>query len=289
MKCLIVDDDELCLSIMEEMLNALGHFDVTACLTAHDALTVIGESETPFECLFLDIDMPHMDGVTLCGAIRAQEIYRDVPIVMVTAKTGREHVKAAFGVGATDYITKPYSLEDLQSRISAIQVAVQRDSPIEDGGKLISLTAMDNYLLQIERGGLFATSILTIKIEDFDLIEQQVSNAEKRSILQKFAVSTLSAFSATDALIAYAGDGVLASIINSQNVDVPAFEVAIERRLSAQIRAETLAYSSPLNVIVSGVENISLSDEEGQSVFHLHCKIHDAAHYRRSVPKLRIV
>lgn len=287
MKCLIVDDDEISLLIMKEMLVALGHTDLTTCISAHEALDVIDRSDVDFDCLFLDIEMPTMDGVELCEAVRAVPAYRDVPVIMVTVKTGREHVKAAFGAGATDYITKPYSIDELESRFSAMQVAVNKVKPFDGVDRFISLTAMDNFLLQIERGGLFATNILTVKIDDFEHFRKQASSSELKELLHEFAVSTLSGLSDTDALIAYAGKGILACVTNTRAVDVWSLENHVSECLFHQLSAEMSALVYQPKITVSAMQSISLQEREGESVFRLHCKIYDASEPRLNAQRSR--
>ena len=277
MKTLIVDDDEISLQIMKEMLISLGHTDITTCISGFDAIDIICRSDVNFDCLFLDVEMPAIDGVELCEFVRSVPDYTDVPIVMVTVKTGRQHVKAAFGAGATDYITKPYSIDELESRISAVQVAVSKDENIERVDRFISLTAMDNFLLQIERGGLFATNILTVKIEDFEQFRRRATTSELKNLLREFVVSTLAGLSDADALVAYAGNGVLACVSNTRAVDVVSLENLISERLLGKVSVEMRRNTYRPMVTVSTVQNISLQEREGESVFRLHCKIYDAS------------
>lgn len=275
MKCLVVDDDEISLQIMKEMLISLGHRDTTACISAPDALDVLDRND--FDCLFLDVEMPIMDGITLCDAVRARPAYKDVPIVMVTAKTGGEHVKAAFRAGATDYITKPYTTDELASRISAMQVVVNKDRSFDGVDRFISLTAMDNFLLQIERGGLFATNVLTIKVEGFELFQRRASSSEMKSFLRAFAVNTMASLSDTDSLVAYAGKGVLACVTTTRAVDIADLEYRISELFLNQCDAGMLRSIGRSNVTVSAMESIILQEREGKSVFRLHCKIYEAS------------
>ena len=66
----------------------------------------------------LDVMMPKMDGFTLASKIR--DINPDIPFMFLTAKTMRDDVKAGFELGADDYITKPFSMEEVVFRIEAI-------------------------------------------------------------------------------------------------------------------------------------------------------------------------
>lgn len=286
-RCLVVDDDEISLLIMKEMLMALGQNDVTICSSAQDALKIINESATAFDHLFLDIEMPNMGGVELCNIIRQQDAYRDTPIIMVTVKKGREDVKAAFGAGATDYITKPYSVDELESRLSAIRVAPNKRKSFDGVDRFISLTAMNNYLLQIERGGLFATNILTIKIDNYADLKTQTTQGELRNVLRDFARCTLTSLSDTDALVAYAGNGILACVTNTRKLDAHAVEHRISTQLFDTNRQTSTATRLVSGVSASTIQSISLEEREGESVFKLHCKIYDATEPRLHAKRYR--
>jgi two-component system OmpR family response regulator len=71
-----------------------------------------------FNFLILDVMMPHMDGFTLAKEIR--EIDRKVPILFLTAKAMKDDKLQGFALGADDYLTKPFSMEELVARINAI-------------------------------------------------------------------------------------------------------------------------------------------------------------------------
>jgi DNA-binding response OmpR family regulator len=71
-----------------------------------------------FGLCILDIMMPEMDGLTLAGEIR--ELNPDMPVIFLTAKNQKEDVIEGFKTGADDYITKPFSMEELLYRIEAI-------------------------------------------------------------------------------------------------------------------------------------------------------------------------
>jgi len=75
-------------------------------------------SKESFSLCILDIMMPEMDGLTLAKEVRSQN--PDIPIIFLTAKNMKENVIEGFQAGADDYITKPFSMEELLYRIEAI-------------------------------------------------------------------------------------------------------------------------------------------------------------------------
>jgi DNA-binding response OmpR family regulator len=84
------------------------------------ATGVIAEAERRNPALFLlDLMLPGIEGFHLCRSIRSHYVLRTVPIIVLTARTGRQDRELAFESGANDYITKPFRPVDLISRVTA--------------------------------------------------------------------------------------------------------------------------------------------------------------------------
>jgi two-component system chemotaxis response regulator CheY len=77
-------------------------------------------NSSPFDLVFLDWNMPEMDGFSLLQKCRADVRFKNLPIVMVTAESERQYVLKALSAGATDYITKPFSNETLRQKIAVL-------------------------------------------------------------------------------------------------------------------------------------------------------------------------
>jgi CheY-like chemotaxis protein len=84
-------------------------------------LELIDAVVSGFDCFILDVQMPGMDGIELCGQIRAIEVYKDTPIIMNTAVADRDYIDAAFAAGATDYLTKPVDEVEVKARLGVIE------------------------------------------------------------------------------------------------------------------------------------------------------------------------
>ena len=78
----------------------------------------IARAERP-DLILLDWILPGCDGLTVCRTLRAEgdPRLRDVPVVLLTAQTGTEHITAGFAAGATDYVTKPFRIAHVRSRV----------------------------------------------------------------------------------------------------------------------------------------------------------------------------
>lgn len=114
-KVLLVEDDPNLGTLLKEYLEAKGYSTILA-KNGKEGYDVF--SKDKFNICILDVMMPVKDGYTLAKEIRA--IDNNVPIVFLTAKSMKEDAIEGFKVGADDYITKPFSMEELLMRIIAI-------------------------------------------------------------------------------------------------------------------------------------------------------------------------
>ena len=114
-KILLCEDDENLGMLLREYLQAKG---LVAELCADGEAGFKAFLKTKFDICVLDVMMPKKDGFTLAQEIRSANT--DVPIIFLTAKTLKEDILEGFKLGADDYITKPFSMEELVFRIEAI-------------------------------------------------------------------------------------------------------------------------------------------------------------------------
>jgi CheY-like chemotaxis protein len=115
-KALVVDDNADIRTIVAAVLQAanLGLKVVTA-QDGFEALDLAG-TERP-DIVILDISMPDMDGFEVCRQLRADPKTAATPVLMLTANDGETHVTQGFGVGADDYVVKPFRREELVARV----------------------------------------------------------------------------------------------------------------------------------------------------------------------------
>ena len=112
---LLCEDDENLGMLLREYLNAKG-YAADLCPDGEEGYKAFLKNQYDL-CVF-DVMMPKKDGFTLTQEIR--QINTDVPIIFLTAKTLKEDVLEGFKIGADDYLTKPFSMEELTFRIEAI-------------------------------------------------------------------------------------------------------------------------------------------------------------------------
>ena len=114
-RILLVEDDPSLGTLLEEYLNAKG-FETKLADDGNKGYDVF--CKNTFDLLLLDVMMPHKDGITLAKEIRMND--KNVPIIFLTAKSMKEDTIEGFNAGGDDYITKPFSMEELLVRINAV-------------------------------------------------------------------------------------------------------------------------------------------------------------------------
>jgi two-component system OmpR family response regulator len=122
---LLAEDDENLGNLLQTFLKSKG-FEVD--LARNGKIAFERFNQQPFDFCILDVMMPVMDGFTLAREIR--EIDKQVPILFLTAKTLKEDKLEGFATGADDYLTKPFSMEELLARMNAILRRI--DSDVKD-------------------------------------------------------------------------------------------------------------------------------------------------------------
>ena len=132
---LVVDDDIRIRRMMQYMLEMEG-YGVVSAASGKEALDLV-DTEAP-DIILLDIMMPGMDGVEVCQRIRR---YSSTPIIMVTAKGDDTEKVRGLDSGADDYVTKPFSADELVARVRAVlrrQTAEREHTePKFSSGKLV--------------------------------------------------------------------------------------------------------------------------------------------------------
>jgi two-component system, chemotaxis family, chemotaxis protein CheY len=127
-KILIVDDFETVRLFLRNALNQIGLENIEEAGDGKEALQVIEDfrkrSEN-FDIVFCDWNMPEMTGIELLNHVRRTAHLKDLPFVMVTAESETVSIETALKSGATDYITKPFTVDGLRDKIESILKRLQ--------------------------------------------------------------------------------------------------------------------------------------------------------------------
>lgn len=113
----VVDDDPEMLRAIELMLKLSGITVKTAGSGVAGFMLV--KREVP-DVVVLDIMMPDMDGYDVCRRLKLLPETKDIPIIFLTAKAGNEHMQQGLSLGAQGYISKPFELEELVSKVREV-------------------------------------------------------------------------------------------------------------------------------------------------------------------------
>jgi DNA-binding response OmpR family regulator len=126
---LLAEDDNNLGLLLRNYLKAK-KYETSLCVDGKDALEEF--TRAPYDLCILDIMMPEMDGLALAKAIR--NIDQEIPIFFLTAKNLEENIIEGFKTGADDYITKPFSMEELLYRIEAVFRRTAGSVTVKDDG-----------------------------------------------------------------------------------------------------------------------------------------------------------
>src|SRR5688500_5798442 len=123
LRILVVDDDPAMVGAITALVGTEGH----QVITAYDGLTAVRRfrEERP-DIVLLDLAMPGPDGFSVAGQIRAQG---DAPMVVVAGGSSEAAKVRALGIGADDYLVKPFGRAELRARIAAVMRRADRSTP----------------------------------------------------------------------------------------------------------------------------------------------------------------
>ncbi|MCI5144671.1 MAG: diguanylate cyclase [Candidatus Electrothrix sp. AR3] len=150
---LIVDDNSRNIQLVANIVKENG-FKVAIAQNGREALDFL-QTKRP-DLILLDIMMPEMDGLEACRRIKADERYKNIPVIFITALSDTQNILKAFEVGGNDYITKPFIREEVQARI---KVHIKLKKAIEE---LAGLAITDELTGVFNRR--YALKILTREI-----------------------------------------------------------------------------------------------------------------------------
>ncbi len=159
MRLLVVEDEKTLADLIKEGLEEEG-FSVDVAYDGQEGL-FMAQNE-PFDLVVLDIMLPEIDGIEILKSMRNNKI--TTPVLMLTAKSDVEDKVSALNIGADDYLTKPFSFEELLARIKAVLRRNFKEASniiriadlkldlstreVERAGKKIDLTAREYALLE---------------------------------------------------------------------------------------------------------------------------------------------
>ena len=181
MKLLVVDDERRIAESIKQGLEQEG-YAVDVAFDGEDGYNAAWADE--YDAIILDVMMPRKDGFTLARDIRA--INTMVPIIFLTAKTEKGDVLHGFEVGADDYVTKPFSLDELLARIEAI---LRRVKGVES--KIMPYYQLGKFFFDIQKQTLtIGEKVIKLTTKESQLLSLLCSFANE-TLERNYALKTI--------------------------------------------------------------------------------------------------
>ncbi|MFJ6280919.1 response regulator transcription factor [Arthrobacter subterraneus] len=168
-KLLVVDDEPNIRELLSTSLRFAG-FEVVAATNGREALAA-AEAHNP-DLAVLDVMLPDMDGFTVTRRLRAAG--RHFPVVFLTARDDTDDKVTGLTVGGDDYVTKPFSLDEVVARIRAV---LRRTQPHDDDGAVIRVDdlELDDDAHEVRRGG----EVIDLSPTEFKLLRYLMMNPNR--------------------------------------------------------------------------------------------------------------
>lgn len=277
MKILAVDDDPIILDLLAAIFGQGGFSDVELVPSGAAALQMIEQEEVPFDCLIVDLNMPGMDGIALTQRVRMNPRYLTTPIIVLTARHDNIAVESAFGAGANDYITKPFEVSDIVTRVQIatrmiesedtvymvdptkkVPGAVAGEHPFELSDPLQIMTvrqhtrqfSLGNYLSQLSRKKIDDCFVFAVRVDPIEQLYETCTTQELAVALSEVTEAINETLNPNRLLSAYFGSGVFVCI-STTKAEVPWAEV--ETLLQNNLNASGAVYDTgqPMDISVA--------------------------------------
>lgn len=140
----VIEDESDILDVITYNLQREG-YEVSAATDGAEGLETVRRSRP--DLILLDLMLPSMDGLEVCRRIKADPTLRDVPIIIVSAKGEESDVVLGLGIGADDYVCKPFSPRELVARVQA----GLRRGPLREGGDEPRRVVRGGLVIDVDR------------------------------------------------------------------------------------------------------------------------------------------
>ncbi len=273
---LIVDD-------VEENVQLLGNifqehnYDVSFASNGRYALDIL-ETESP-DLIMLDIMMPDMDGFEICEKIKENPRNKDIPIIFLTAKTQQEDIIKGFEMGAVDYVTKPFEINELIARVNTHLSLKQAKDELQDSNltksKFFSIITNDikDILLGIRSCSSFM--LQEINSNDFENVTKyaKILNDDSSKLYEfteniiEWANIQSNNFESTNKKIK--GIDLVNDTIKTLNKDMIAKHIVVEKNIDENITIDSdlKAISTILNKLLNNA--VKYSNKNGKIAINL--------------------
>lgn len=165
-RILVIEDDSLIADLVQLHLRDIGcKVDVEA--NGRSGLSAF--RGRPYDLMVLDLTLPDMDGLAVCRELRSEPGY--VPILMLTARTSEMDRVLGLELGADDYLTKPFSIPELQARVKALMRRVSALADIQQQEEVQEVIRCNDLCLEVEKRRVtLGGSEVLLTAKEFELL-----------------------------------------------------------------------------------------------------------------------
>ncbi|MGI6091671.1 MAG: diguanylate cyclase [Veillonellaceae bacterium] len=277
MSILVVDDSTDSRLLVKALLEEKGYSDIILAQSAADAMRILAnqqtDSQNKVDLILMDLVMPKMDGIQACLMLKQDEVFKDIPIIMVTASGEVENLERAFAAGATDFITKPLKKVELVARVrSVLKMKSEMDQRKARETELRRLTSLDGltgianrrwfdeFLDAAWRQGLKngqPLALIMVDIDCFKLYNDNYGHLTGDQCLKKVAKAIQSSVSGPFELAARYGGEEFAVVLASSELK---YAISVAENVRTAVSNLKIPHCrSPVSAIVTvsiGVANI---------------------------------
>ncbi len=169
MRFLIIEDDDRIADFLSRVLKGEGH-SVNRLAHGNDAVNIVKSSD--FEFILLDLMLPGMSGLEVCQELRFRNI--NIPIIMLTAMDSTEDVVTGLRMGADDYMTKPFDIDELLARIETVNRR-NRGVKLQHRELHVAHVRMNTEAKTV----IASESAVSLTAKEFAILELLMSNPDK--------------------------------------------------------------------------------------------------------------
>jgi two-component system, cell cycle response regulator len=257
-RILLVDDEPTQRLIMARLLKRAG-FEVDTAGNGREALAKIESGD--FQLMITDWEMPEMDGIALCSALRKSPNQAYIYIILLTARDSIEHVVTGLQAGADDYLTKPVIEPELIARLSTGKRIVTLERSLRtanEENRRLSITdaltgacnrryLMEQLPREIDRGSRYGRQLAVIMcdVDHFKKINDTYGHMIGDEVLKWFVQSLQQGVRGADWVARYGGEEFII-VLPETNVDNAAIAAENLRAQLASSKFETAAVSFPV-------------------------------------------
>ncbi len=262
---LIVDDEPANIQVLAACLR--DKYDIKVATSGEHCLGLVRNQLNP-DLILLDIEMPEMDGYTVCRCLKSFSETESTPVIFVTARDGEDDEEKGLSLGAVDYITKPVNPAIVLARVDThITLKQQRDA-LEKMALHDQLTGLYNryYLLEEANHKVAQSmrhkhdlSLLMMDIDHFKTINDQYGHPAGDAVLQSVA-ATLKKLNRVEDITARFGGEEFVIVLDHCNAENAEAKAEIIRQKIEDSQPEGINVTVSIGVAQLNAEEESFSD-----------------------------